>query len=411
MTSIASGREDGPDLIVGLMAKLESFVCVCSQKFSISSRMGIPSSRALESDLQDVDRCCDDYLQPGSVVALRSGIQKIFARASAVLETQKDEDSCLALILMFSAELDEFHFERSSNWDLTTEFQLLGAKLFLFGWSYPYHTQAQELLTGKARPPTTRSLVLHEAMRVSLRLLHTFNDIPSQKGSPRPSSGSEGPPPQIYQPKVDFFTFHYAIATIYLFLSNFPTSPSSDRDLALNQIRTAHTLLTKCAHNDEKHEWARMAFNVDMIGKWYASGRRLPPEATIRNRMGASLFWTGMQQIAVLKAEKGGRSYLSDLTQPLPDRDRQRSRKPSLVPDEDDNEGVDPAGIAAATSTTEPIPATLGMQEGPVDQTGLWPGWDESIWGWDVSMLETTQFAFDPVDTGAWQSGEARPFG
>lgn len=374
--------------------------------------MGIPPLRIQVSDLQDIDKCCHDYLPPRCIIAVRSQVQKIFARASAVLETQKEENSSLALILMFGAELDELRLTSSNNWDPTTEFQFLGAKLFLFGWSYPYHTQSEGLLAGQARPPTTRTMILHEAMRVSLRLLHTFKDITSQKSSPQPSSGTETLPPQIYQPKVDFFTFNYAIASLYLFLSHFPTPPQSDRDLVLNQIRTAHTLLTNCALNDEKHEWARMAFNVDMIGKWYSSGRRLPPEATIRNRMGASLFWTGMQQIAVLKAEKGGRSYLSDLAQPLPDLERQRGRRPSLVIHEDDNEGVAPAGTAATTSTTEPIPATLGMQEGPVDQTGLWPGWDESIWAWDVSILDTTQFAFDPVDAGAWQSsGEARPFG
>ena len=298
---------------------------------------------------------------------------------------------------MFGAELDEFRLDSSSNWDSTSEFHFLGAKLFLFGWSYPYHTQPEVVLVGKSQPPPTRRHILHEATR----------DITSQS-----DSDPEGPPPQIHQPKVDFFTFYYAIATLYLFLSYFPNPTPSDRDLALNQIRSAHQLLTKCALNDERHEWARMAFNVDMIGKWYASGQRLPPEATIRNRMGASLFWTGMQQIPVLKAEKGGRSYLSDLTQPLPDRERQRSRKPSLGNDEDDKEGIDPAGTAAINSTTEPIPASLSMQGGPVDQTGLWPGWDDSIWSWDVSMLDTTQFAFDSADASAWpSSGEARPYG
>ena len=389
-----------------LLAIFRSFVRIYSQKSRMSSRWGIPCSQAQAFHLQDVDRCCDEYLPPASVFAIRSGIQNIFARSSAALQTQREEDSHLALILMFSAELDEFRLESSCNWDSTSEFHFLGAKLFLFGWSFPYHTQPEVVLVGKTRPPTTRRIVLHEAMRVSLRLIHTFRAITSQS-----DSGPEGPPPQIHQPKVNFFTFYYAIATLYLFLSYFPNPPPSDRDLALNHIRTAHQLLTKCALNDEKHEWARLAFNVDMIGKWYASGRRLPPKATIRSRMGASLFWTGMQQIAVLKAEKGGRSYMSDLTQPLPDRERQRSRKPSLVNDEDDNEGIDPAGAVATISTMNPIPAPLGLQEGSVDQTGLWPGWDDSIWGWDVSMLDTNQFVFDSVDASAWPSvGEARPY-
>ena len=346
----------------------------------------------------------------GSALATRSEIQQVCARSIANLQMQKDEDSCLALILMFSAELDNFRTRSSKSWTPATEFQFLGAKLFILGWSFPYQTQPDVFTMGNDKSLTSRKLILHEAMRISLRMLHIFCEWKSLAGHAQDLIDSDDPlPPQIYLPKVDFFTFYYAIATLYLFLSHFPSPTPSDTDLIYNQIRAAHTLLTRCSLKDEKHEWARMAFNVEMVGKWHASGRRLPPEAVIRNRMGASLFYDGMQKIAVLKAEKGGRSYGSDLTQPLPDREKQRWRKPSLTIEAIDHGGVDPAGTAGMT---EPIPMALGMQEGPLDQTGLWPGWDESIWGWDLSMANSTQFEIDSTNTHVWQNpAETRLFG
>ena len=103
----------------------------------------------------------------------------------------------------------------------------------------------------------------------------------------------------------------------------------------------------------------------------------------------ASLFYDAMQKIAVLKAEHGGRSYAADLTQPLPDREKDRDRKASMNADVDEEQGV---GVAAAS--TKVFPGQEGLKDG---ETGLWPGWDDSIWGWDLG----TQFDFD---ASAWQA-------
>lgn len=363
--------------------------------------MGVPSLLDRESDLRNIAQICEQYLPSHSSFSIRTEILSIFARSTAALEAQEDEESRLALILMFSGELDNFRFKSGRTWAPETELEFLGSKLFLLGWSFPYQNQHDRTLIGPTKSPTSCKLILHEAMRVSIKLIHTFNEL-GNSTIPSQLSGDAK-----YRHKVDFFTLWYAVATLYLFLSDFPSVAPSDVDLAFNHIRIAHTILTRCAANDEKHEWTRMAFNMDLVGKWHASGRRLPSEAAIRSRMGASLFYDAMQKMAVLKAEKGGRSYAADLTQPLPDRDRGRGRRPSMTGDQDEKEQVEPAGNATmAVSSME----TLGVQEGPLDQTGLWPGWDESIWGWGLTFSDTSQFEVDP--TTEWQpQGEPRLFG
>ena len=236
--------------------------------------MGVPSPLDKESDLRVISRMCDEYLPPGSELAVQTEVQRIFARSTAALQGQTEE-SCLALILVFSGELDEYRFKMNKHWTQQTEIQYLGAKLFLLGWSFPYQNQP----SGMTKTPTARKIILHDAMRISIKLIHAFCDLkhpskPSSSSSSQPSNepnNSPLPPPQVYQPTVTFFDLNYAVITLYLFLSHFPSPSPSDTDLAFNHIRNAHTLLTRCAGANEKHQWARMAFNIDLLGKWQAS--------------------------------------------------------------------------------------------------------------------------------------------
>ena len=359
----------------------------------------MPSPVSRDSDLQDIANFCNQYLPAESIFAIQCRLQRVLARATAALQLQIDEESRLALITMFSAEFDELRTQTYKFWDSTTEFQFLGANLFVLGWSFPYQSRSDVTVVGNTDALTSRRLILHDAMRASLRMIHKFCELgDSITGPEAVEDVAHTAPLQVYQPKVNFFTFYYAIVTLCSYLSHFPSPTPSDQDRALNHIRIAHKLLLKCANGDEKHEWARMAFNVDLIGQWYAAGRRLPPEAAIRSRMGASLFYDGMQKIAVLKAEKGGRSYMMDLTQPLPEHER-RARKASLVTPE--SEGT--RDLADSTITSETMSKDLGIQEGPLDQTGLWPGWGDAIWGWDFNMLDTANLDIDGDIEGTWQ--------
>ena len=371
---------------------------------SLSARIGVPSLLDRESDLRAISRICDVHLPSGSPLVIRCEIHRVFARSTAALQAREDEESRLALMLMFSSELDDFRLKSGKVWDRTTELQFLGAKLFLLGWSFPYQNQSSSTDVVHSKPPTSRHLILHEAMRVSIELIHTFCELEDSRNPSHPSNATEDAlPPQVFQPKVDFFTLYYGLETLYLFLSHFPSPAPSDIDLAYNHIRSVHNILSRCAGKNEEHQWSRMANNIDLIDKWHSSGRRLPPEAAIRSRMGASLFYDAMQKMAVLKAEKGGRSYGSDLTQPLPDREKHRGRKAGYFVDGVEEEGPDPAGAAAGNTTA---PGDVGIQEGPLDQTGLWPGWDESIWGWDLNFLDVSLYDIHSTNGDVWQPQE-----
>ena len=380
--------------------------------------MGVPLLIGKPSDLQTISRLSHQYLSSDPNFANQVEIQRIVAKATNALQEQSDDatGSVLSLIEMFDNDFKTFRLTSKNPWSTETEFQFLTAKLFVYGWSFPAQTDIDQHSIDITKPPTSRRLILYEAMCTAARIIHTFSELPNSQKSDLP--------PQVHFPKAYFYTLYYSTVTLYLFLSCFPTPSSTDRDLCLNSIRDSHNLLIRCSLNNPRNQWARMAHNLEWIGKWHASGWRLPPEAKIRSRMGASLFYDAMQKIAVLKAEKGGRGYCSDLTKPMPNRDKDRERLPGLNNEEGEvhtnlegpmiqqsaGQGLQQSVVAhidaedQGWSTATAWQAMPVEQQAPLDHTSLlMSAWDESMWGWDLSMLDTTDMNMDVSGMGPWQ--------
>ncbi len=314
------------------------------------------------------------------------------------LQLQTDPTTRDSLVLMASSEIETLRSTSHSKWIPETELQFLGAKLFLYGWALKGQAQDSDLgilaPTAASEPLLCKKLILYETLRSATDYIHTFSEVGSLKipGHRGPWNPNEELPPQIYFPKYYFYTVYYAALTLYHFLATLPQSSISDQELARNHIRLTHTVLSRCASHDAESEWPRLAQNIELIGQFINSGRRLPPEAQIKSRQGAGLFYDAMLKIAVLKAEMGGRSWASDLTQPNPHNDNglRKEEPPVKAPEM-------PQGPTIFSSAT----TALGVHD--PQQHYVPQEWDNAFWGWDLSMLDSAVLQQDWNGLEQWQ--------
>lgn len=311
------------------------------------------------------------------------------------LQLQTDPTTLDSLILMASGEMETLRTTDRRKWTAETELQFLGAKLFLYGWSLKGQAQEPELgiltPTAASEPHLSKKLILYEALRSATDYIHAFSELGSST-TPGRRTRNEELLPQMYFPKYYCYTVYYAALTLYHFLATLPQSSISDQDLARNHIRLAHTVLSRCASHDAESEWPRLARNIEFVGQFINSGRRLPPEAQIKSRQGAGLFYDGMLKIAVLKAEMGGRNWASDLTQPKPydDNGLMKEEPPMMAPEM-------PQGPTSSSSAA----TAFGVHD--PQQQYVPQEWDDAFWGWDLSMLDSAVLQQDWNGLDQWQ--------
>ncbi|CAF9919818.1 MAG: hypothetical protein ALECFALPRED_001313 [Alectoria fallacina] len=371
----------------------------------------VPTVLADEPTLRGVVEMVSDFtLQDQFRIQLE--MLRQYAKFTQALQLQKDDGVRDSLIWMASGELQTLRTTSVGRWTADTELQFLGAKLFLLGWSFqgqPHDNEPSILVRRTASAPNvTQKLILYEALSTATNYIHAFNALGSLKMPMQSSPGSRANmqysnstnddiPPQIYFPKYYFFTLYYAAVTLYHVLATLPTASVPDQDLARNHIRLAHTVLMRCALSSES-EWARLARNIEIVGHFINSGRRLPAEAQIKSRLGASLFYDGMLKIAAFKIERGSKSWPSDLSQPPPYAG-QGSREEEEEAGGYDQDGMHNAGDSATPATGQgQMDHGLGQHE----QFVPWE-WDDAFWGWDLAMLDTTDWPLDWNGLETWQ--------
>ena len=374
--------------------------------------MGMPPALADEPTLRGIVKIASAFIIQDHF-RIQLEILRQYARLTQALQLQTDDSVRDSLVIMASDELETLRSTSVGKWTADTELQFLGAKLFLLGWSFQGQLQGIEPSISASRttpePNVTQKLILHEALTAATHYIHAFSEVGSLKmpmhpspgskaNTPRSNSTNDDTPPQIYFPKYYFFTLYYAALTLYRFLAALPTASILDQDLARNHIRLAHTVLTRCAIGTET-EWTRLAQNIEIVGQFMNSGRRLPPEAQVKSRLGASLFYDGMLKIAVLKSERGGRSWASDLSQPLPHEGQNTNAEEHLETGGHDEHGVqNPVEFSAAAA------GQGKLDLGPVPQGQVAPQeWDDAFWGWDLAMLDAADWQLDWNGLETWQ--------
>ena len=374
--------------------------------------MGVPPALADEPTLRGVAKIASKFMiQDHFRVQLE--MLRQHAQLTQALQLQEDDSVRDSLVMMASGELETLRTTSVGRRTAETELQFLGAKLFLLGWAFQGQLQDNEPSIPGPRtapePNVTQKLILHEALSAATNYIHAFSELGSLKTPMQSSPGTrvniqhsnstnDDIPPQVYFPKYYFFTLYYAALILYRFLAALPTASIPDQDLARNHIRLAHTVLTRCAIGAES-EWTRLAQNIEIVGQFLNSGRRLPPEAQIKSRLGATLFYDAMLKMAVLKSERGSRSWASDLSQPPPD-----GRQNANAEERQDTGRHDEHGVHNAVESSAAAAGQGKVDLGSVPQGHFIPQeWDDAFWGWDLAVLDAADWQLDWNGLETWQ--------
>ncbi len=344
--------------------------------------MGLPPSLASGSDLQEIAQLCRDY--PCSTdFAAQIDVQRHLAKFSIALKECKEHALRMSLIRLFSDELDATRNKFPGKWAVETELQFLGAKMFLYGFSFRSRNRSPEVSNSTTASEMNSSLhvLLYEAMGVAAKIIYTFRELKYQDDDSTHFETSRFPP-QIFFPKHYIFTFCYACLVLYHFLDSNTQAPKSEQDLARNHVGFAYSTLIRCG-TENNNEVARLAQWLELMGKWSRSKRAVPH---VTSRLGASLFYESILKSATLKAEMGTRSRAADVSRPFDE----EQRKESAERDE-----------AAAAKLQEHenlgwlMPPEQGQQPGLVgdfEDQYSWQGWEDQLQGWDLSMLNGVDF-------------------
>ena len=350
--------------------------------------MGLPPSLASGSDLREIAQLCRDY--PCYIdFAAQIDVQRHFAKFCVALKECKEHALRMSLIRLFSDELDATRNGYRDKWAVETELHFLGAKMFLYGFSFRSRHRNPEVSDSTTASEMNSSLhvLLYEAMGVAAKMIYTFSELKDQDDDGSHFETSKFPP-QIFFPKHYIFTFCYACLVLYHFLEANTQAPKSEQDLARNHVGFAYSTLTRCG-TENNIEMARLAQWLELMGKWNRSNRVVPH---VTSRLGASLFYESVLKSATLKAEMGSRSRAADLSRPFDEEQRKEtSEREEAAPK-----------LPKSQNMEWLIPPEQGQQQGLVgdihDQYS-WQGWEDQLQGWDLSVLNGVDFT-GGIDAG-----------
>ena len=372
--------------------------------------MGLPPSLASGSDLQEIAQLCREY--PCSMdFAAQIDIQRQLAKFCIALKECKEHGLRMSLIRLFGDELEITRNKFPGKWAVETDLQFLGAKMFLYGFSFRSRNRNHESSnSASAEINSSLSVLLYEAMGVAAKIIYTFSDLKYQDDEGSHFETSKFPP-QIFFPKHYIYTFCYACLVLYHFLEVNSQAPKSEQDLARNHIGFAYSTLVRCG-TDNNQEVGRLAQWLELMGKWNRSKRSVP---YVSSRLGASLFYESILKSATLKAEMGERSRAADISRPYDEEERNKEKaerdeaaakmqETLMVPENRTPQGslALPKNVNFDWLMPPEQPEQQGQQQGLVgdyDDQYSWQGWEDQLQGWDLSLLNGVDPTID-VDRG-----------
>ena len=318
------------------------------------------------------------------------GITHCLAKFGQALQAQTDSSLRDTLVSMACGELETLSAKRHKKGSAETELQLLGAKLFLYGWSFDCRLENAHLdhssPTTPFEPSVSKKFLLLGALSSAVQYIHAFSDLKPSETTITASIQSQDFPPQVYFPKFYMYTAYFSALTLYHFLATMPQASVPDQDLARNHIRLAHQVLSSCILDDTKSQWCRLAQNIELVGQFVNLGLRVPAEAHVQSRRGASLFYETTQKLAIVMAERGKKNWSSDLTQ-APDVEGDRSKQ----------EVIESGNRAKANNAPE------AAVEGNAGELHVPQALDDNFWGWDISMMDPADWEMDWNGLDPWQ--------
>lgn len=367
-----------------------TFLYVFRLNILFVTRMGVPGSLIDEASLREITRICKATVLEDEIY-VQVEISRCLARYTYNLQLHDTNTMLESLIRLGCNELDAIQSASRTKWSAETTLQFLAAKLFLYGWAF--HGKRSEsdethpVPEASSQLSPTQRIMLHENFHAATQYIQIFAEIPNEafydESLYNQTTSIESPPSQAYLPKHYHYTLYFCALVLYEFLSRTSLSGSGASDQARNNIQTVHTQLSRCAFANSTSYCGRLAGNIEIMGEFLRKGYIMPKEHAVESRMGAGAFYDAMLKIAVLKAAKGEVSAAEDL----------------MRHEENKKAGATPAAEQVAQNEL----VGLGEMGGQQQATGgagfgeefVPQEWDQGIWGWDISMLDSMDLHLD----------------
>ena len=365
--------------------------------------MGLPPSFASGSDLRNISQLCRDC--PCSTdFETQTDINRQLAKFNVALKECREHVFRMSLIRLFGDELDTTRNKFPGKWAVETELQFLGAKMFLYSFSFRSRNHSLETSSSTTASELSSAVhvLLYEVMGVAAKIIYLFSELLHRNDEDSPGDPHK-PPPQIFFPKHYIFTLCYACLVLYHFLEVEGANqvPQIEQDLALNHIGFVHAILVRCGVENNA-EASRLADWLKLISKWNRS-KRVAPYVT--SRLGASLFYEGILKSATLKAESGDRSRAADLTRSFDEDQRKDIAEDATTTVRPQTQETQPQSsewlMPLATNDTQHQQQQQQQRlVGDSDELYSWQGWEDQLQGWDLSMLSGIDFSMGVDDAG-----------
>ncbi|KAK3389577.1 hypothetical protein B0H63DRAFT_463977 [Podospora didyma] len=260
------------------------------------------------------------------VIVAQTDIQLHVARFTRALDSSMDGAAKVMYINMFERDLDRLRTTFESTWTGNVEFNLIGAKLYLYSHIFVARKRSQSDRDSR-RSNGARSLLLdpgsskiiYSGLSSAVSYIHSFSEL-SRVAMSTPASISESPGAflphgsnaQMYYPHHYWRTM--ALAAFYLlkFLALAPDVPVAEQELARNHLTMAHSNLMMYASSVE-HTATAKTFELLLR----TAG--MPAEGKVNTRLGASIIYDGLLTFSQLqKARSAGKLDMDRMVGPEP---------------------------------------------------------------------------------------------
>lgn len=225
----------------------------------------------------------------------RVEIQRHVARYTISLDEPIDQRTKHSLVKHFEQDLSHLPTDYIEVWSEHLDFELLAAKLYLYGLSFvstsaqdtrPTHLEVLDMFTRDILQRGLATAVHLLTLVLPLSDKDNFRSLISPVGR-----GKIGQPDYVFQfssyPKLFFLTIAFANFFLLWFLAVDPQASHTDKELARNYVSATYRFFTNFSNSPEHVRYGK---TLEVLG-------RMPDLAdaniTVRrnSRLGASFFW------------------------------------------------------------------------------------------------------------------------
>jgi hypothetical protein len=225
-------------------------------------------------------------------------IQRHVARYISALDMQSDPYSRCSITQLFDRDLDSIKSEFIDDWSGETEFNLLGAKLYLYAFCFAPRTVSPSSYLEQDHSLASSTIILRQGFSTVIRLVEVFSGFIDLH--PDESLASTAPfkeDQRIFYPKVYYRTLFFAVCFLLFFLSNESGATKEDKATIQEQVDAIHQIFSNAPDSTEHRHAAK---NIQALRNAITLGIQ-NSNNIVKTRLGASIFFNAIRATKELK--------------------------------------------------------------------------------------------------------------